>query len=382
MPTDPIVVNYLHSSARIGGGNIVLLRLIDMLDRNQYRPISVVPARGPMSEQLERRGVETHYLNLHAAPLAMLSRVLSLGRLSWHLRGRAKAIVHANDLVTYGVARRSLSRKAITWICHIHHPDFDAQTIEWALRVPPARILTPSRHVASLVSAALPRVLSELRERIIAVMNPIDTSFFTPDDDRASLSLRVNCDPAAVHLVTAGAIAPHKGQDLFLRTVAALVNQGRPVHGHVIGAVQPGREAYAAELRELARMLGIESRVRFHGFAPEDVVRDLFRLADVFLLPTAEEGFGLVLAEAQACGTPVITTDMPPLDEVVQHGRTGVLVARSLDAIIAAVAELIDAPGRRLAMGRAGREWVEGAFSTAAFHGRVAEIYEDVLAGS
>ena len=380
MSSDPIVVHYLHSSARIGGGNIVLLRLIDMLDRDQYTPISVVPARGPMSAQLERRGVETHYIDLQPAPRRTLRRMLSLGRLSWHLRGRAKAIVHANDLVTYGIARRSASRRPIRWICHVHHPDFDAKTIEWAWRVPPARILTPSRHVARLISEALPRSRADLSRRIVAVMNPIDTAFFTPSDDRAALAQRLKCDPAAAHLVTAGAIAPHKGQDLFIQAVAALVHRGRDVHGHVIGTVQPGREEYEAGLRDLVRTRGIESRLRFHGFAPDDDVRDLFRLADAFVLPTSEEGFGLVLAEAQACGTPVITTAMPPLDEVVQDGRTGVLVARSLDEIVEAAATLIADPDRRRAMGRAGRAWIDGTFSSAAYYARVAETYQDVLA--
>jgi len=380
MTSEPVVVHYLHSSARIGGGNILLLRLIDTLDRNQYRPISVLPARGQLSERLDSRGIETQYVDLHAAPYGLLSRVVSLGRLGWHLRGRAKAIVHANDLVSYGIARRSAPQRRIRWICNVHHPDVDTKTIEWALRVPPARILTPSRHVARLVSEALPRSLADLSGRIVAVMAPIDTTFFTPSDDRQSLSQRLKCDPAAVHLVTAGAIAPHKGQDLFIQAVAALANRGRNIHAHVIGAVQPGREPYEAGLRDLIRTLGIESRVRFHGFAPDEDVRDLFRLADAFVLPTAEEGFGLVLAEAQACGTPVISTAMPPLDEVVKDGRTGVLVARSLDAIVTAAAALIDAPERRHSMGRAGRAWIEETFSTAAYHARVVGIYQDVLA--
>ena len=212
-------------------------------------------------------------------------------------------------------------------------------------------------------------------------MNPIDTTFFTPSDDRAALLRRLDCDPAGVHLVTAGAIAPHKGQDVFVRAIAALVEQRRRVYGHVIGAVQPGREDYEASLHALVRSLGLESRIRFHGFAPDEDVRDLFRIADVFVLPTAEEGFGLVLAEAQACGTPVVSTAVPPLDEVVLHERTGLLVERSVDAIVASVAGLLDAPERRSAMGRAGREWVTETFSSESFHARVTQVYDEVLAG-
>ena len=94
-----------------------------------------------MSAQLERRGVATRYLDLQT-PSRTWHRILALARLSAGVRGRA--IVHANDLVTYGSARRARTSRHAKWICHIHHPDFDERTVAWALRTPPARIFTPS----------------------------------------------------------------------------------------------------------------------------------------------------------------------------------------------------------------------------------------------
>jgi glycosyltransferase involved in cell wall biosynthesis len=120
--------------------------------------------------------------------------------------------------------------------------------------------------------------------------------------------------------------------------------------------------------------------MRFHGFASNEDVRDWFRIADVFLLPTSEEGFGLVLAEAQACGTPVVSTRIPPLDEVVLHERTGLLVPRTVDEMAEAAERLLRAPGQRRAMGDAGRAWVVSAFAANTFCDRVMSVYDEALA--
>jgi glycosyltransferase involved in cell wall biosynthesis len=184
-----------------------------------------------------------------------------------------------------------------------------------------------------------------------------------------------------VHLVTAGAITAHKGQDLFVRIVRALRDRGRPVVGHVVGRVQPGSEAYEASVRALARELGVEAHVVFWGFAPDEDVRDLFRVADLFVLPTSEEGFGLVLAEAQACGTPVLATSIAPVDEVVRDGETGRLVPRTVEAFAEAADTLLADREGLERMGAAARSWVERTFGVESFCRNVTDVYEDVLAG-
>jgi glycosyltransferase involved in cell wall biosynthesis len=373
----PTPVHYLHSSPLIGGGNTVLLRLIDGLDRRRFEPMSIVPGDGPLARALATRGVPACRLDLARA--AGLARLARLGRFSAYLRRHGRAIVHANDPHTYGMSRPCLSPRSSRWICHVHHPDADTRTLTWAFRLAPLRVLTPSHHVATLVERSLPDRLAAVRDRIRTVMNPIDTAFFSPAHERGALASRLDCRSGALHVVTAGAITPHKGQDLFVRVVKTLRDRGLDVEGHVIGGVQPGQEQYDASVRAIVAELGLTSYVRFHGFASNEDVRDWFRIADVFLLPTGEEGFGLVLAEAQACGTPVVSTRIPPLDEVVLHERTGLLVPRTVEEMAEATERLLRTPEQRRAMGEAGRTWVVSAFAASAFCDRVMAVYDEVL---
>ncbi|MHC4251348.1 MAG: N-acetyl-alpha-D-glucosaminyl L-malate synthase BshA, partial [Planctomycetota bacterium] len=127
----------------------------------------------------------------------------------------------------------------------------------------------------------------------------------------------------------------------------------------------------AAACRELARELGIEERVRFLGETPD--VAPLLACADLFILPSSQESFGLAALEAMACGTPVIATDVGGVPEVVAGGETGELFRPGdVDAMSrAAVAILSDGP-RVERMRSAARERAVERFSAE----RVVPMYE------
>ena len=72
-------------------------------------------------------------------------------------------------------------------------------------------------------------------------------------------------------------------------------------------AQSPAHQGYKASLVRLADSLGISKQVNFCGFVPDELARDLLCASDLFVLPTREEGFGLSIAEAQACHVPVLT---------------------------------------------------------------------------
>ncbi len=97
------------------------------------------------------------------------------------------------------------------------------------------------------------------------------------------------------------------------------------------------------------------------------------------MLPSEEEGFGLVVAEAQACEVPVITTRMRPLDEVVNDGQTGFLVARNATSFAEVAITLLGDKAKRRTMGIAGRKWVEQRFGTESFTNSMLSLYEQLL---
>jgi glycosyltransferase involved in cell wall biosynthesis len=113
-------------------------------------------------------------------------------------------------------------------------------------------------------------------------------------------------------------------------------------------------------LRALAAELKLHDAVRFTGALPDDDLALLYRQADIFCLPSVQEGFGIVFLEAMACGLPVVATRAAAIPEVVPDRRAGLLVSPGNSSELAhALIELLARPGQRASYGAFGREYVE-----------------------
>jgi glycosyltransferase involved in cell wall biosynthesis len=115
-----------------------------------------------------------------------------------------------------------------------------------------------------------------------------------------------------------------------------------------------------ASLVRLHAELGLGDAARLVGAVPDDeALARMYRQADVFCLPSVQEGFGIVFLEAMASGLPIVATSAAAIPEVVPAGRAGTLVAPGdVEALAGALAELLRSPERRVAFGAYGREHV------------------------
>jgi glycosyltransferase involved in cell wall biosynthesis len=142
------------------------------------------------------------------------------------------------------------------------------------------------------------------------------------------------------------------------------------------GLTGPSARAWAR-----AEALGIRDHVEMHEAVPEDELASLYRKARLFVLSSNEEGLGLVIAEAMASGTPVVSTDCGGPSTLIDDGDTGVLVPTGDAAALAdRMAHLLTHPEAADAMGRAGRDRVEKEFSISAAGARFLRVYDDLLA--
>ena len=246
--------------------------------------------------------------------------------------------------------------------------------MRWMYNRVPELILTPSAFVREKVCQWLGVSNSEV---VHAVGNPIDIEFFKPEKDIAKLRQRLQILPEGPHIITLGALTPHKGQDRFLRMAVELLRDYPGATFHIVGSARHGNKEYAAGLHKIVSELGISRAVKFWGFLPDDITRDLLCASDLFVLPTKEEGFGLVLAEAQACGVPVLTSSIHPLDEVVSNGNTGWLIPPDDYRQYAKLAaELIANKERYSQFSAAARSFVAQRFGAQGFADRVMDLYE------
>jgi D-inositol-3-phosphate glycosyltransferase len=132
-----------------------------------------------------------------------------------------------------------------------------------------------------------------------------------------------------------------------IETLAALVPDHPGARLVVVGGPSgPQGDAEVARAHELVDSHGLEDRVDFVPPRPHELLSTHYRAADVCLVPSRSESFGLVALEAAACGTPVVASDVGGLRSLVDHGRTGFLVEdpASSDAFAAWVRQILVEP--------------------------------------
>ena len=172
-----------------------------------------------------------------------------------------------------------------------------------------------------------------------------------------------------------GALVPHKGQRHFIEA-AALVVRRVPDARFVIAGEGELRES----LEHQVRHLGLEKHVILTGFRPD--VLSVLKAFDIFVMSSVTEGLGTSLLDAMACGKPIVATTAGGIPEVVEDGRTGILVPpRDHHAMAEAIVRLLQSEPLRRRMGDAGSSLVNARFSAERMVADTLQAYERVRSG-
>ncbi|MDT7538027.1 MAG: D-inositol-3-phosphate glycosyltransferase [Actinomycetota bacterium] len=166
--------------------------------------------------------------------------------------------------------------------------------------------------------------------RVVTVAPGVDLEHFRPGE-ASSARTRLGIPPDAVVLLFVGRIQPLKAPDVLLRAAARMLEQDPALRSRLVVAVIGGPSgsglAEPEALQRLAHHLGIDDVTRFEPPSTgKERLRDWYRAASVVAVPSHNESFGLVALEAQACGTPVVATDIGGLRTAVRDGISGLLV--------------------------------------------------------
>ena len=190
-----------------------------------------------------------------------------------------------------------------------------------------------------------------------------DPAEFRPGIDAAEVRRRFGLDDGR-WLLTIGASGPHKGVDTVLRALAAMKDRRPELRYAVAG---PARHIEA--LSRLADAHGVGDRVRFLREVQDADLPALYNAADIYLGVSRREGrsvegFGIALAEASACGVPVIAGRSGGIPELIADGETGLLVdPERTEPLVRAIERLLDEPELAARLGAGGRAAVEREFN-------------------
>ena len=202
---------------------------------------------------------------------------------------------------------------------------------------------------------------------IDVIYNFVDPAIFSPNR-RTSLRL---APPRTRVIMHASNFRPVKNIPIVLHVFAEV---RKKVQAKLV-MVGDGPEKAGAE--QLARELGVQRDVLFLG--NQDCMEELFPMADVFLLPSASESFGLVALEAMSAEVPVVASNIGGLPEVVEHGETGYLHdPGNLAGFVTSVLRLLGNERLRRTMGRRGRAVAKERFSPDEMVDRYVAVYDSL----
>ena len=191
-------------------------------------------------------------------------------------------------------------------------------------------------------------------DRLEIVPLGVETAFFSPGD-RTQARRATGLARGVPLLLGVGRIQPLKGFEVAVRALALLEDRVPDAHLVIIGGPSgPAGQAEVERLHTLVRAFGLTGRVHLLPPQPHELLSTFYRAADVVLVPSRSESFGLVALEAGACGTPVVASAVGGLTTLVDDGVTGFLVEnRDAAAFADAAVAILDDPFLASTMGEA-----------------------------
>ena len=332
------------SGADVNGAVVHCLLLTRELAQRGHRVTLVCRPDAWIATQLRGAPVDIVESDLHRWPPDEVRRLANIAR--------AQAIdvlhTHMSRAHFFGVLLRWLSGVPSVATAHSRH-----MQLHW---------MCNDRVIA--VSAATGRFHRRRnlvrRTRLDVIHNFVDYRRFEADENkRAVMRAAFNVAPTSPLIGSIGDVIPDKG---LIHLVRALPKIRRAVPAARLLVVGGGSGVYRAAVEREAERLGVDSMIIWAGRRTD--VADILRALDVFVLPSLEENFPLVVAEAMAAARPVVATAVGGVPECVSPGETGVLVPPADDGALAGalIGLLCDAPLQRR-LGEAARKRVQERFS-------------------
>jgi D-inositol-3-phosphate glycosyltransferase len=374
-PGDTIAFLSLHASplARLGqrengGLNVYVRSVCEELGARGVHTDVFVRRTAPDEPDEQAMGPRSRVVTINAGPARRLSKHQLPNTRDEYLRGvsqfmaradRSYLAVHSHYWLTVDVAAELSARLGVPWL-HTAHT-LSAVKGEYGFNGDgPQRLLAERRAVtdgARLVAntpgeaQGLHRLYGASMGQVVVAPPGVDLVRFQPrDPDRIRRRLKLLGRRV---ILFAGRLEPLKGPDTLLEAFANLVHRqglAAPLQLIFVGDVSSDG-AQVDQLGLLETRVGeldLSDQVCFLGAQPQDRLALLYCLADVVVVPSHTESFGLVALEAQACGTPVVAASVGGLRDVVADGQTGYLVEGRNPADYAdAIARVLSEPPAR-----------------------------------
>jgi len=218
------------------------------------------------------------------------------------------------------------------------------------------------------------------KEKLVVIPNGVDVNHFGNFSKNTLDKIREKYGIAGkITVMFAGGIIPRKGGDYLVRAAEMILRDGyEDVLFLLVGSFKYNEE-FANKIVRYVRSRGLEENVKFTGFVPYEDLKALYQACDVFVLPSFEEGHGIVLTEAMASGKPLIGSNVGGISAQIRDGWDGFLIEPGNEKQLAEkIRYLIDNPEERERMGENSRKLAEEEFDWEKIAERYFKVYEEV----
>lgn len=364
----PVVVQRLVEGSRQAGWSADIITSSDLLSDVEKQaleesgvmvmPSQLSPLVGRAAEKLKTAVAEADLLHCHTLWSPLVSRGAGLAR----KLGRPHVLAPHGMLDPYSFKQRWLKKR-------LYLECIERKTISAATRVIFTAIEERELAEKTFGLIANAEVVPLGADRSLENREALRNRFFLQNQDLRGKQI----------LLFMGRLHPKKRPDILPDVISA-INTSFPDATLVFAGT--GEEAYIESIRRRAQLLGLGDNVRFLGHLSGEAKFSALAAADVFLLPSHQENFGIAVAEALHAGVPVVLTRNVNIWREIEDANAGIAVTEDdLDKRLAsAVTALLSDDKRRAMMSRNAQKLASDAFSWDTSCKRTLQIYEDVLA--
>ncbi|OGF58391.1 MAG: hypothetical protein A2Y62_14975 [Candidatus Fischerbacteria bacterium RBG_13_37_8] len=399
-----LFVNPFSSSIGVSGADKSLLSLIAGLDKNKYKVSVAFPIKSRYleettdsfyREEYEKSGAKLYHMRMCVLyrtknPFALLKNLLflipNIINLIRIIKREKVTIVHSNNtaIIGSGIAARICG---IPSVYHVREIIGKPKIMRFLY----PRLINRLADVIICISEAVALMFLENsvpHYKAVVVYNGIDLSHFNKPLDSMKLKREFTIPEASPLIGIVGRISPRKGHVYFIEAAAKIIKEIPDAKFYIIGWVESHAQVYTEllnKLKTLINSLGLYKQVMFTGVRKD--IPDIMASLDIIVMASASaaapEPFGRVIVEAMAAGKPVVSTNEGGAPELIEDGKTGILVPPAdSEALAQAVLSLLKNKELKKNMGALAKESVQNKFSEHTMVANTERYYREIISES
>jgi len=364
-----IKVLQLVEDLKVGGAEKVIADITLGIDKREFESHTwCLSSGGSIANELQEKGASVRILGISS-----YFNPLNILKLATLLKKVKPDIVHTHGYFASVIGRIAAKYAHVPILFnHVHSTYWEYKKrnffIEKLLSKYTQKIICCSEAVREFVTN---------NEKIdpsktVVIYNGVDEERFSHFNNISSIREEIGIEPNDPILGTVSSLAPHKGHLYMIQAAPKILEAFSSTKFLFVGD-----GVLKEELENQVKNLDITSNVIFTGTRKN--IPELLNLMDIFVLPSSSrEGLGIAIIEAMAAEKPVVATDIGGIPEVVENGKTGILVPpKNPEALAQAIIELLNNPGKAEEMGRLGRLRIKDTFTTKKMISCIENLYRN-----